>query len=228
MKQITSACMYDDQYYIRHQLGSYQSAKAILSYLLTKLDIDSVMDFGCGMGTWCQVAHELGISDIIGIDIHPYNKDYMLLPMEIYHEINLQYFTSFHRKADLVISVEVGEHIDSSCSRTFIRNLCDHGDLVLFSAAIPFQQGTGHINEQKCSYWLEIFNSYGYLPLDCIRPRFWDAPDVEIWYKNNCILYVKKEEFDKISKKIKVDPFPIDIIHPDMLKRIINKNKQNG
>lgn len=220
--------MYDIRYYKKHQVGSYRSAKSILSYLLTILDISSMMDFGCGMGTWCQAAEELGIIDVIGIDKHAFDEEYMLLSDERYFENDLTKPTSFERKADLVVSVEVGEHIESSFSELFIGNLCRHGDIVLFSSALPFQGGTGHINERMCSYWTNIFNSYNYRIIDCIRPHFWDNQDVEVWYKNNCVLFVKNEIFHRVKKSIDIQSFPIDIIHPDMLKRIINNKKNNG
>lgn len=214
---------YNSQYYKKHLSGSYLSAKEILKYLINNLPISSIIDFGCGAGTWCLAAKELGIKIITGIDLHSYDSSYMLLPQNSYLKYDLRHALNLNQKYDLVISVEVAEHIDNSYSNIFIENLCRHGDLILFSAAMPFQGGTEHINEQPCSYWMNIFKIHNYLPLDCIRPHFWNTPEVEIWYKNNCILYIKKEIYHRIIEMIALDSFPIDIVHPDMVKRIINK-----
>jgi 2-polyprenyl-3-methyl-5-hydroxy-6-metoxy-1,4-benzoquinol methylase len=53
------------------------------------------------------------------------------------------------RAFDLVISLEVAEHLPESAADAFIDSLVRHGDVILFSAAIPFQGGHRHINEQR-------------------------------------------------------------------------------
>ena len=51
------------------------------------------------------------------------------------------------RKFDLVVSLEVAEHLPSECAETFVDSLTGLGPIVLFSAAIPHQGGTNHANE---------------------------------------------------------------------------------
>lgn len=218
-----TACIYGKEYYIKHQIGSYNSAINILGYILSQLDITSMIDFGCGMGTWCLAAQELNIKKILGVDIHDYADDYMLISSEQYKKCDLRNEVKLEICADLVISVEVGEHVEENCSKQFIDNICNHGEVVLFSAAIPFQGGQGHINEQPCSYWAQLFTSNGYMLFDCIRPQFWNSSNVEIWYKNNCVMFIREDRYDAVINRFKVSSYPIDIIHPDMLKRIIKK-----
>jgi len=214
--------LYNKSYYQKHRHGSYRSAMKILGCLTKLIDIKSMFDFGCGIGTWCLAAQELGISDVKGIDQSPYDGDHMLIPHKDYMQINLQNSVSLYSKADLVISVEVGEHIEDRYSHILVDTLCRHGDLVLFSAALPYQGGTGHVNEQPCSYWRNIFEKSGYCAFDCIRALCWEDDEVEIWYKNNCILYAKNGVHVNKFDNIHIRP-PIDIIHPDMLKRILTK-----
>jgi len=214
--------MYSKLYYKKHQDGSYASAYKILKYLTTFITIESIIDFGCGVGTWCSAAQNLSINNIMGVDQNLYDSSYMLIPNKNYLQRDLQKSVSLDMKMDLVISVEVGEHIESRYSHVFINTLCQHGDIILFSAALPYQGGTGHINEKPCSYWRDIFSDLDYIAIDCIRGVFWEDDDVEVWYKNNTILYVRDGlQFDILNKIS--SSYPIDIIHPDMLQRILLK-----
>ena len=53
---------------------------------------------------------------------------------------------------------------------------------VLFSAAVPHQGGWNHLNEQWPQYWAEIFARRRFFPVDCLRERFWNRPNVRWWY----------------------------------------------
>ena len=44
------------------------SAEIILPYVLEKLKIQSIVDFGCGSGTWLKVADKFGVNNYLGID----------------------------------------------------------------------------------------------------------------------------------------------------------------
>ena len=52
------------------------------------------------------------------------------------------------RRFDLALSLEVAEHLPPECGSEFVQTLTDLSSVILFSAAIPFQGGTDHLNEQ--------------------------------------------------------------------------------
>ena len=214
--------MYSESYYKKHQTGSYQSAIQILEYTNSFINFNSVLDFGCGMGTWCK-ALDLGIKNFLGIDKHQYEPAYMLIPAEKYMQFDLCKPLELACMADMAISVEVAEHINPEYSDIFIKNICSCSKIVLFSAAISHQGGTGHINEQSCIYWETLFNKYGYKAIDCIRPYFWNNEQIEIWYRNNCILYIEQHTYKEISAHIPQNSYPLNIVHPSMLNRILKK-----
>lgn len=219
--------MYDKLYYQKHEKGSYYSAISILEFILSFYNFNSLVDLGCGMGTWCKAASDLGVKYILGIDQHEYEQEYMLIDDRNYMKFDLKNELDNYGKFDIAVSVEVAEHIDSAYVNTFIRNVCSQSNIVLFSAALPFQGGTGHINEKKCSFWKQQFNKYGYEIIDCIRPHFWDNSKLEIWYRNNCVLFVKNHVYSQFIRKIPNDIQPLDIIHPEMLERILKKKGAN-
>ncbi|MDE6607582.1 MAG: hypothetical protein K2K54_07505 [Lachnospiraceae bacterium] len=62
-----------------------------------------------------------------------------------------------NRKFDIAISLEAAKHISKEHTNSFVNNLCRLSDIVLFSAAIPSQGGKGHVNKQRLSYWVNLF-----------------------------------------------------------------------
>jgi hypothetical protein len=96
---------------------------------------------------------------------------------------------SLDRKFDLVICLEVAEHIAPASAHRLVQCLADHADLILFSAAIPHQGGSHHVNEQFPDYWAGLFSPLGFQPLDFIRPRIWTDNSVLWWLRQNVLLF---------------------------------------
>ena len=94
----------------------------------------------------------------------------------------------------------MGEHLSDAASRTFVKNLTDSAPVILFSAAIPGQQGVHHINEQWPDYWEARFKEVGYVPVDCLRHRIWSDTRVSFFYAQNIMFYVKETELSNYPK----------------------------
>jgi hypothetical protein len=108
-------------------------------------------------------------------------------------------------RSDLVISLEVAEHLSAGRADSFVDDLCAIGDRILFSAAIPGQGGRGHVNEQWQSWWASKFTSRGYGVIDCVRPLIWNDALIPYWYRQNVLLY-EKGATDEYRQ--------IDVVHP--------------
>jgi hypothetical protein len=65
--------------------------------------------------------------------------------------------------------------------------------VILFSASVPLQGGSRHINEQWPAYWEEKFAAHGYVPVDSIRRHIWDDSRVSFFYAQNILMYVKED-----------------------------------
>jgi hypothetical protein len=131
----------------------------------------SVIDIGGGVGNWNN-----GNPNYYCVDYRvPVNK--LLIPADRYIECNLENDTVGGRY-DLAICLEVLEHISYIRAEALVEMLCNLSDRVLFSAAIPYQGGNGHINEQWQTYWAELFYKNGY---GVERQReFWGVQGVEL------------------------------------------------
>lgn len=214
---------YSQDYYTMHLTGAKNSANEILGLISTFYMPTSVVDFGCGSGIWMKTAKEIFHAKVLGIDQHSYSDIDMFIDSGEYCSHNLETPLPARQKYDLAISVEVAEHIAEKYADIFVSSICEHSDVILFSAAMPMQGGTGHVNEQPCSYWVNKFEQHGYFALDCLRPALWNNGNVEIWYRNNSILYVSESKQGELSKKAPCHSYPIDVIHPQMMSRIIGR-----
>ena len=76
-------------------------------------------------------------------------------------------------KFDLVVCIEVAEHLDKAAAAPLVRTLTRTAPVVLFSAAPPGQGGHGHVNEQPRAYWHALFAQHGFASVDCFRPKIW-------------------------------------------------------
>jgi SAM-dependent methyltransferase len=197
--------------------GSLLSARAVLALLFEIYQPKSVIDVGCGQGTWLVAAEELGARVLMGID-GPWVDATSLFSKKIdFRSVDLEAPFSVPQKFDLCISVEVAEHLSAGCAGEFVKSLCTASDVVLFSAAIPQQGGTNHINERWQSFWAGLFDEAGYGCYDLIRAKVWADPKVESWYRQNLLLYVRRTHplGAKLHSYVSAHG-PLDIVHPEI------------
>jgi hypothetical protein len=205
---------------------AYNSASVVLPIMLNILpEINSAIDFGCGTGTWLHVLNQCGVKNVRGLDGSWVNKDALKINKTDFTEINFEKKISPDRKYDLAISLEVAEHISESMAVQFVESLTCAADFVLFSAAIPYQSGTNHINEQWPDYWYNIFESQDYIAVDYLRGKIWNSPEVSVWYKQNILLYVKNERKGCI-RRVPESCFcsnvpPSALVHPDLYLNVV-------
>jgi hypothetical protein len=172
--------------------AALESARIFLKFLWQFFQPASVLDVGCGSGTWLKVCHELGSQTLLGLDDHWSNQSLMIDPDIKFRGIDLNKPFSIPIKVDMSISLEVGEHLEPSTAGLFVKCLTDASDVVLFSAAYPGQGGYNHINEQPHTYWALLFADQGFVPFDLFRPEFWANQNIFMWYRQNTFLYVKR------------------------------------
>jgi SAM-dependent methyltransferase len=182
---------YDRAFYERQQGGSLESARHIVPVVLELLPVRSVVDVGCGVGTWLSVFETLGVRDLLGIDGEHVDRAMLRIDPSRFRTMDLANPQPLERGFDVAVCLEVAEHLPAESAEPLIGFLSSLAPAVLFSAAIPHQGGVGHVNERWPEYWAAQFRSTGYLPIDAIRPRVWRNRDVQWWYAQNTLLYAR-------------------------------------
>jgi SAM-dependent methyltransferase len=185
--------LYTPQFYEAHQGGARRSARQIIPLVLNWAQASSVVDVGCGTGSWLAAVRECGIDDIIGVDGHHVDQDQLEIPRDKFVPRDLSGPVDLGRSFDLAISLEVAEHLPAECASTFVASLVKLAPIVLFSAAIPGQGGTHHVNEQWQDYWADFFRKHDYMAVDIIRPMIWNDCEIEWYYRQNVLIYAHRE-----------------------------------
>ena len=193
-------------------LHTTAGAEAALAALLPRYQISSLLDVGAGNGTWLRAAQNAGIKDLQGVDglQLAQGKLHVLPDLIGYHDLNTP--MDLGRKFDLVISLEVAEHIEPENAHVFVDNLVHHGDIILFAAACPGQPGTHHVNCQWPAYWQEKFNAHGFVCSDWPREKLWDNRHIEPWYRQNMF------EAKRDAARAGSEPRLRGMIHPDLVR----------
>ena len=157
--------LYNDEFFQWHYKYARIYSIQTMNWFLDKFTVSSVVDFGCGIGSYLECAHDRGF-EVKGFEISEAAKKYT--PERIQKFITYQDCTEpiVIKKYDCVISFETAEHIDPSGTEQFVENIVNAtGGYLLFTAAPPGQQGTGHINMKAKEYWLDQFSELAYLPM---------------------------------------------------------------
>jgi SAM-dependent methyltransferase len=210
---------YGPGFYISQRDESRRSAAVIVPIVMGLTAPRSVLDVGCGVGTWLSEFAERG-AEVQGVDGEHVAASMTQIDPEKILRRDLSRPLALGRRFDLVVSLEVAEHIPAVAAAAFVRSLIQHGDTVLFSAAVPHQGGTGHVNEQWPSYWVSKFERHGYQVLDLIRPSIWHDSRVSFWYRQNVMLFASSESAARLVEATRGwQRMPVlDIVHPELLE----------
>jgi len=193
---------YSSDFYAYNNRVAVASARAVVPKVAALLSPRSVLDVGCGVGAWCRVWLENGACDVLGADGDYIEREQLLIETDQFVPANLSRPFSLDRRFDLVMSLEVAEHISEAHADTFVSNLTRHGDRILFSAAVPGQGGEFHINEQPLEYWRSRFQAQGYQCFDPVRPLIRGNASVAAWYRFNTLLYVAEGSVRTLPEEV--------------------------
>ena len=191
---------YDSSFFEALSRGSASSAAQILPEVVRLIAPKSAVDLGSGRGEWLGELRKLGVTDVIGVDGDWVDRAALKIPTDQFKPFDLRNKLVMDRTFDLAISVETAEHLPPERGEGFVADLVALAPVVLFSAAIPGQGGTDHINEQWQDYWAGLFAKHDYVALDFLRLKFWNDSRVEWWYRQNIILYVRRDRVEADPK----------------------------
>lgn len=218
---------YDEKFFSSIEVAVTSSADVIVPLVIDLVDPRSVVDIGCGTGQWLAAFHRHYVEDVTGIDGPWVNKEMLAIPKSCFFERDLTKEFHFERTFDLAVCLEVAEHLEPSFSSGFVASLIKLSKVVLFSAAVPFQGGIHHVNEQWPDFWASLFAEHEYVPIDYVRERVWSHPGVERWYAQNMLLFVEKEHLlsnAKLNEAFnQTRASQLSIVHPKQYLRALSR-----
>jgi len=218
---------YSRHFYTHVHTKAQRSAEEVVPDVLRLVPAESVIDVGCGTGDWLEGFSRHGVKDYLGVD-GSWAAEHLRIPQEHFQCRDLREPLPQDRRYDLVVSLEVAEHLPAEHAEPFIHSLAELGDVVLFSAAIPMSGGTRHVNEQWPDYWIEKFSQEGYIVIDCLRERYWNHPNLAWFYSQNMFLFVRQEALSRYPalqalRDSHANP-PLPLVHPG---QFLYMNKMN-
>ncbi len=205
----------------RLRQGTRYTATVVRAILEQWFTFDSVLDLGCGTGNWLnRFAVDSG-RVVLGLEMEEFGGEDIEIDSNLILHIDLGRYLNLQRRFDLALCLEVAEHLDHQFAPMVVENCVRHSDIVLFSAAIPGQQGLHHVNEQLPGYWASLFEKHDYAVLDGVRPLIWDDPQIPVWYRQNMLLFVRRASSDfatiETRSRSSANRAPLALAHPEYL-----------
>ncbi|HEX8075983.1 MAG TPA: class I SAM-dependent methyltransferase, partial [Thermoleophilaceae bacterium] len=133
---LAGATPYGPDFFSRIEPSARDSAARVLPPLLEALAPSSIVDVGCGSGAWLAEAERLGVDDYLGIDGHTPTES-LRIPPERFLLHDLTEPLRLERRFDLVMCLEVAEHLPPEAADVIVESLSRLGPALLFSAALP-------------------------------------------------------------------------------------------
>jgi SAM-dependent methyltransferase len=212
--------IYDKLFFDSFDDIARQSAATVVPEVRKHIDPASVIDVGCGRGYWLAEFGRHGVTSLLGLDGGRITPSDLVIPLESFRsmdfsELGLGTLVEMADRFDLAICLEVAEHLAAPLGEKLVAALCRLAPVVLFSAGIPGQEATGHINLQWPRYWAELFRRHGFGAVDCLRLTFWADERVGWWYRQNMMFMVETNRMKELpTLPPLVTDSPLSLVHP--------------
>ena len=136
----------------------------IADAIVERFNPKTVLDAGCAVGYLVGALRDRGV-EAYGFDISEYAITHVrddIKPYCFVHSITEKIPKEYPQKYDLVLTIEVLEHLFPEMGTKAIANLCQYSDLILFSSTPDDITNRTHVNVQLPEYWAKEFANNGF------------------------------------------------------------------
>lgn len=222
---------YSQTFYSRNLDASLGSARQVVPLVMSLVAPRRVVDVGCGIGTWLSVFKEHGVGEVRGIDGDWVATEQLLIEADEFQPADLGAPLEVDGRFDLAVSLEVVEHLDAAAAAHLVDSLIRLAPVVLFSAAVPHQGGTHHVNERWQSYWVDRFAARGFVAIDCMRPALWDNEAVAYYYAQNMFVFADQSRLAALPRLLAARDqsrtVPLDLVHPGLVETLARRCREH-
>ena len=185
---------------------------AIADRIVQDLRPRTVLDAGCAMGYLVAALRERGV-EAYGIDISDYAICCVREDIRPYCAVGSLLDPlpeGLPEQYDVVVTIEVLEHLYADAGKKAIQNLCSLADTVIFSSSPDDFTEKTHLNVQQREYWARLFAENGFYDDLNYRPTY-------ITYHAAC--YRKKSDVLRQIEDYERNIRLMDGVHRDMLEQ---------
>jgi SAM-dependent methyltransferase len=186
--------MYDRDFHKSIENDEYPQAVRLAEYIASHVPCSTFLDFGCSTGLYLnEIKKRLPQIESVGYEFAEDAVNAALCPDVVQFDLTEPLQRS-KKENTLSLCLEVLEHIDDANWLPVLTNITKLSDVIIFSAAIPGQGGTGHINCRWKIDWIRRFHSLGWVVdldksrhmIDYMRNGYHMG-----WFANNAMVLVK-------------------------------------
>ena len=148
--------------------------RSAAEYIKKEYHPQTVLDAGCAMGLLVAALRDLGV-EAYGVDLSEYAISRVREDIRPYCAVGSladPLPNSLPRRYDLVVSIEVLEHMPEEDGKKSIANLCTMSDQILFSSVPDDTTDPTHINLHETPYWCGLFAKQGFFSAEEKKPLF--------------------------------------------------------
>jgi SAM-dependent methyltransferase len=158
---------YGADYYQHYSPRTYERSdywltifRALADRIVETIGPRRVLDAGCAMGLLVEALRERGV-EADGVDVSTYAIAHAPEPVKAYCRV-ASVTEPLPARYDLIVCIEVLEHLSGADAAAAVANFCRHADDVLFSSTPMHFRDTSHLNVQPPEYWAERFAEHGF------------------------------------------------------------------
>jgi SAM-dependent methyltransferase len=183
---------YDLDFYEKHRKYYEAGVSHLASWLKDNLQFTTIVDVGCGVGD--MLVPLLGTHECYGVDFSNGARDGLVIPKERYtdHDLTTPIGKVEHR--DVVLSLEVWEHIPEEFEPTYVANLMAFTpDVLIVSCAADGQWGRHHYNCGDKAHVLQVVGAYGYEEDAELTATWAKIKKLAGFYRKNTVIFRRKQ-----------------------------------